>query len=524
MDGPWSTFNLGVGEPMQSFRCLPGVNLPVLIIPNDRPLAWNKCNSSTDIDCRERAAFHSNASTTYRDNGIFSEWPSSPNLQGLDIFNSSDYFVAKDTIRFGHNASRDVGFASQYMFGTSSIDFFIGVFGLAPGKFGSSELESTLFSALAEQFAIPSASFSYSAGSAASMKSITKFAESTVNCDRAGNNTGSLVLGGYDTSRFDPNTTLNLPMPSNQNSTLVVHVQAIHLHGQTPVVATWLPPPGTGSLTFRIDSILPQIWLPIEACAIFEQAFGLVWNTTLAFYILDDATRSRLLKENPSVTFSVSDGGGRSATVKNFTLPYSAFDHQLFPPLVIESFYYFPLKRAANPLQYLLGRVFLQETYITVNYERANFSISQAYPAGGSGYVVPIPSKIKNAAQKNDSRSINRSPALYTGIGVAIGVAAIIAIGLQLSWKRQWGPFRKKNVVVLDSNVKPELHNDDVPRVKAMEKERAELPDRERVEAMERERGELETVEPRHEAGGLVSVHELEGRPFRRSESLSRRT
>lgn len=75
-----------------------------------------------------------------------------------------------------------------------------------------------------------------------------------------------------------------------------------------------------------------------------------------------------------------------------------------------------------------------------------------------------------------------------------------------------------------DTIVKPEIHNDDLSRVEAMEKERAELPGREMVEAMEREMGELETVEPRHEAGGLVSIHELEGHPFRRSESLSRRS
>lgn len=40
--------------------------------------------------------------------------------------------VASDTVRFGYDPPIDVGFESQYTYEMYSLDFFLGIFGLAP--------------------------------------------------------------------------------------------------------------------------------------------------------------------------------------------------------------------------------------------------------------------------------------------------------------------------------------------------------------------------------------------------------
>jgi hypothetical protein len=324
-------------------------------------------------------------------------------------------------------------------------------------------------------------------------------------------------------------------MPSRRNTSLIVNLDAIYLHGQTE--AKWPAATGSNPIAVRIDSILPQIWLPPDACKVFEEAFNLTWSDAAEAYILDEATHERLLHQNPSVNFTISTG--QSGSAKNFTLPYSAFDLRLEYPYVAKSTPYFPLKRANSSMQYMLGRVFLQETYVIVDYGRANFSLSQAYSTGGSGYTLPIsdttfdspyngaPTKNETGSGLNDTSDM--SAGAYASIGVGVALSVLIVAGTLLAWKKAWGFFRKRRSVP-DPIEKPELHGEHKPWVEALENERAELPGELVVEAMNREAAELETTEPSHEAGNPMSptveghdaMHELEGDQSRRSESSSR--
>jgi hypothetical protein len=66
-------------------------------------------------------------------------------------------------------------------------------------------------------------------------------------------------------------------MPNKQNNSLIVSVQSISITGSITgkVAGRWSPPAAS---FFRVDSFLPQIWLPMEACEVFEKAFGLLWD------------------------------------------------------------------------------------------------------------------------------------------------------------------------------------------------------------------------------------------------------
>lgn len=115
-----------------------------------------------------------------------------------------------------------------------------------------------------------------------------------------------------------------------------------------------------GILSF-IDATVPHIWLPHDACTLFEDAFGIVYNSTVDRYLVNSTLHSQLQAQNASVSFVLGDNvsGGDNVTI---TLPYEAFDLQVGPPIVDTTQFYFPLRRAANSTQYTLGRTFLQES------------------------------------------------------------------------------------------------------------------------------------------------------------------
>ena len=112
-----------------------------------------------------------------------------------------------------------------------------------------------------------------------------------------------------------------------------------------------------------IDSTIPDLYLPLDVCNEFQKTFGLVWNATHQKYFVDDDQHGRLMVENNNFTFVLGNYSTGGPTV-DIHLPYSSFDLAMDYPLIassISGIRYFPLKTAANPSQYTLGRAFLQE-------------------------------------------------------------------------------------------------------------------------------------------------------------------
>ena len=168
---------------------------------------------------------------------------------------------------------------------------------------------------------------------------------------------GSLTLGGYDSSRFDPSK-VSFTLAEDISRDLVVGVQSITL--TIPGGATTELLPSSSAFPAFIDSTVPNMYLPSTVCEHFEQALGLQWNETWNTYLLSDSTHSNLTKKNPSITLQIGNNETSTSTV-NITLPYASLDLKATPPLVTDPTNYFPLKRAMNESQYTLGRVFLQE-------------------------------------------------------------------------------------------------------------------------------------------------------------------
>jgi len=190
-----------------------------------------------------------------------------------------------------------------------------------------------------------------------------------------------------------------------------------------------------------IDSTIAEIWLPLEICKAFEDAFGLKYDPTTKLYLVDDVLHQTLLTQNPSITFTLGQKYSTDTTMQ-ITLPYAAFDLEASPPYrgLKEKTRYFPIRQGANSTQWVLGRTFLQEAYLTVDWERSNFSVSAIdWTYGKPQEVVPIvsPQYAVYEAPKPPKKPLSTSAILGIALGTGFGVALIlIAIGWWF-WRRR---------------------------------------------------------------------------------------
>ncbi|KKY33986.1 putative peptidase a1 [Diaporthe ampelina] len=184
------------------------------------------------------------------------------------------------------------------------------------------------------------------------------------------------------------------------------------------------------------------MWLPEAWCDLFEDAFGLRYVEETGRYLVDDEQHTELLQLEPTLTFTLgaSTTGG---TIGRFDLPYAAFDLEGEYPMFPNATRYFPIRRAANDTQYTIGRVFLQETYLTVDSERGIFNISQAK------FSNPMPSAdlvaIASLSDASSNTTIAGSQAAEDGIsggaiaGIVVGAVGslLILAGVLLWWFRR---------------------------------------------------------------------------------------
>ena len=186
-----------------------------------------------------------------------------------------------------------------------------------------------------------------------------------------------------------------------------------------------------------IDSTVPHIWLPPEVCDQFETAFGLEYDEETDLYLINEDLRGDI--QDSEVEFKIGDSPTNitSETSINIVLPFAAFDLKASWPIYEEPRSYFPIRRAVDgDIQYTLGRTFLQEAFLIVDYERSNFTVAQAtFPASS-----PESSVIAIEAFDPDAESGEDDGGLSAGAiaGIVVGaIAAVALIGLLLFYLRR---------------------------------------------------------------------------------------
>lgn len=409
-DGPWATFNIHLGTPAQTARVLVSTALGQSWV-----ISANKtqggCIGTDPSTCPQTRGglVNINASSTWRDVGIYGLGLEQNIQDYLDEYDSGDFGF--DTLGLGAAGDTSDDLDGQVVAALATKDYDVGILGITdhPTNFSAfDDPHPSFLSSLKAKSKIPSLSFAYSAGA--------QYRPNKAN--------GTLTLGGYDASKFTPND-VPFTMASDISRDLVVGLQSISFSDATTTNGELL---STGLLTF-IDSTVPHIWLPIEACQAFEDSFGIEWNSKIERYLVNDTLHGQLLKQNASVSFILGNDVNGGSTV-NITFPYASFDLNISAPFVDTTQYYFPLRQAANSTQYTLGRTFLQEAYLIVNYEHNNFSVSQnTWLPNAPSQIIPI-AAASNATTSKITKITTPSHKISIGaiVGIIVAVGALIIV------------------------------------------------------------------------------------------------
>jgi hypothetical protein len=416
-DGPWSSFVVQLGTPPQVVRVLMSSSGSSLWVPLPEG-----CIDTDSKKCPQQRGglFNYSGSSTWEAVDLF-ELP----LQAeASLGYSGNSLVGFDDIALGWAGSGGPSLTKMVVTGVVTKDFFLGQLGLTSRPVNIPVYDdrySSPLSSLFEAGEIPSLSWSYTAGAPY----------------RGNKAYGSLTLGGYDAVRSDRSNKLTFKMGFDTSRDLLVAITNISSDG-TPLL-------NSGVYAF-IDSTVPHIWLPIDVCAAFEEAFGLVYDNSTGLYLVNDTLHEQLVRSNPNITFSLAASlptkAESSSSTLDIILPYGAFDLLAGYPLassidINATSRYFPLRRASNSSQYTLGRAFLQEAYLHVDYGRSTFAVSQTkFPTdpadpGTIIAVYPDESDDRNSSdpiERNGPSSSSRKLDPTKIAGIVIGVILSTAI------------------------------------------------------------------------------------------------
>ncbi|KAI7328029.1 acid protease [Hortaea werneckii] len=360
--------------------------------------------------------FQTNISSTWESIGIY-KLEAEQKLFG----NANDALYGLDTVSIslldnsGQNSSSGK-LDSQTIAGFATGDFWLGSLGLGSAQANfSTENENipSLITSLKTKNLTGSASFGYAAGAAYASPA----------------DYGSLVIGGYDKTRSQGDI-LSIPLGGPNNQTLgvsVVNILAENTANGT--VSLWRD---STPMVATIDSTVSQLWLPQSVCDLFASTFGLQFDNTTGLYLVNETTHEQLMQSNPSISFmigpnSTAASASAAADTINIVLPYAAFDLQAEIPLYNSSTNYFPIRVAANETQYTLGRTFLQEAYLFVDWERQNMTISQVVHQNETTEIVPVESPSMHSSGGTEDGSFETGA--IVGIAVGASAAIVLAVG-----------------------------------------------------------------------------------------------
>ncbi|KAI0489871.1 aspartic peptidase domain-containing protein [Xylaria cf. heliscus] len=441
VDGNWSSTTLFVGEPAQELDVVVSTSLSELWVVEN-----TGCGSPLCDDARG-GVFNRSASTSWSPMGAWQL-----GLKSIGIQANGDY--AMETVVVYDSVRRwQTSLSKLVVAGINDTAAYTGFFGLGmtDGNFSGVVAKSPLASLVQQSGIIPSHSYGYTPGAYyAGAKGVPM----------------SLTLGGYDANRFEPhNVQFSLNATTRQPQVLVRSITAsVSDVGLAPT--EWSTPSialsaFNESVTALIDSSTPYLWLPPTICDRFASALNLTWNDTLGLYIFsnnDDLARYQSAPDL-SFTFTFSSLDNRNnfgsptnmSGIVNITVSANAFVQSLQYPFENLIGYgtpaipYFPLKRAENGSQMIIGRSFLQEAYIITNYETSTFSIHKArFPdnplrdksiqtiAASPNSPYPGP-----PVQKTESHNINQNQIAGLVVGACLGAIALVTTVVLVRRKRR---------------------------------------------------------------------------------------
>jgi hypothetical protein len=423
-DGKWSTFIVNIagdGEGKgQNFKVLISTSSPITIVPAKTD--W----CITDECARRRGVMDVGSLGLDMTN---TDFYSTAGLYTLPFNTDSLYWWSRGlllpssngtlngawgvaNVGLGTASKQSITLQHQYVAGYYVSDFFLGSLGLSAGAVSATGATrpSFLGGLAAVTTEVPSVSYGFTAGASY----------------RNGGNgvPGNMVFGGYDKSRLVTGQNVTIPMPSKQNNTLVVGVNSI-LYQPDPDVQQGmmsLTDPNIGGFSAIIDSTLPYLVLPDDICNKFVERFNLGFDRSTGLYTINSTAHELNKQQNATVSFKLSAQVQDSEPHTTIVFPYNAFYLQASDPIYTNATAYFPIRKSSNGY-YILGRTFLQEAYIVVDYERAKFTVAPVV------FSNPLPSEDLVTIYNSTYVLPTTAPKADSG-GLAAGAIAGIVIGI----------------------------------------------------------------------------------------------
>lgn len=298
-----------------------------------------------------------------------------------------------------------------------------------------------------------------------------------------------MVLGGFDQGASEgPGVSIsniaNLALTVNARSIVLSNT----LQGTVSVTHDLL------SLPMALDSTVSQLWLPQVVCDELEASLGLTYDLSTELYLVNSTAHDKLIELAPTFAFTLAADGTSNDTT-TIVLPYAAFDLQASPPIYNATTNYFPIRRASK--RSVLGRAFLQEAYLVVDWDRSNFTISPAAQrADRTRDIVPI----------LPPREATKSTSLSTGaiVGIVIGAVVIVLVLVVIIWLRCRRTHRKPEEVPRTDSLQPPPEYPGDVKVAGVETDPKELTSGDDIhpEAMSTPVFELPQEEARHQLLG----------------------
>lgn len=267
-----------------------------------------------------------------------------------------------------------------------------------------------------------------------------------------------MTLGGYDGARCtSQDVDFTLGQSDNMPRPLVRAVEVVAGNSSKPSgwpAPTQLLSSWDTSFTAILDSSTPFLWLPDSVCDAFAAALSLTYNSTFDLYTIDNEQYNRFLQPD-SFTFNFvfssldnTDDFGYPLDVPgvvNISISSRAFVGALRYPFMNGAIPYgdpavpyFSLRRAGNESLFILGRSFLQESYLITEYDRAKYSIHQALFSDQADILPierPATSPYPPPANTNGAHHLTRAEMAGTAVSAIAGSLVVLLVGL-LFWRR----------------------------------------------------------------------------------------
>ncbi|KAK4498131.1 hypothetical protein PRZ48_010787 [Zasmidium cellare] len=427
-DGNWSTFSISLDGVPGPFYVLPATGGSQIWLPNPT----SACQGSSIPDCNGERGIP-NGTTLDNASGWSRYGPSklsaTPPL--FDVGNG-DFWVGPVQLNGVDGEEADT--ADRVPIATyTDPRYWLGLVGLGndPSAFDDNTTWIGPLQALKDRGHIGSLSYGYTAGA--------------VYLDEE---PGSLTLGGYDEARFQSDNVVNATM-KDAGRKLQLQMTDVSVFGgiQGGVQTLLTPDELPEGVSILLDSSTAQLWLPADVCEQFAEAFGLTYQESSNLYTIDNDSLQQLHDSKANLSFTIgADSSLETSTT--IVLPFKAYNLALFPPLTDSSkgLSYFPLRKATSNSGNILGRVFLQEAYVVVDWERGVFNVSRTRHAVSRPRLVSIPPSATVSATTAGYKSLSRAGQSGLVVGCLVLIFAIVGFMYWFQRRRNRPRDRKASV------------------------------------------------------------------------------